>query len=691
MEYIDSDDIKAFLAESYENLGQIENDILNLEKTLAPADALSRIYRCLHTLKGNCGFLAFSKLESLAHASESLLNLLRNGDLNINTEIATALLQTIDSIRKTLAHIEANNNEGDEDYSDLIQTLDLLQSNSTPVISYNTSTSVVSSTNTETIRVDVNLLDKMMNLVGELILSRNQVLQIANSYDDIAFTKISQNLSFISSELQFVAMKTRLQPINIILQKLPRAVRDIEVTSGKRVNLEIQGADTELDRSIIELIKDPIIHIVRNCIDHGIETPQLRTSLGKRVEGKLCVRAFHEGGKVNIEISDDGNGINTALVKTKALELGLITSSQAEALTEAEICNLIFLPALSTSSQVTNLSGRGVGMDIVKTNIERLNGSINVYSQPQQGTVFKIRIPLTLAIINVLIVTSNQQSFTIPQINVQELVRLEGEEITKHIDMFYDTQVLHLRESILPLVYLNKILGFETKQFSSQEAIYIVVINHDEYRFGLIVDTIEDIEDIVVKPLGTQLKNVSIFTGAAILGDGKIALIIDTIALALKAGITTQKHLINSTFKNTSEEASEMILLFEGVQNTRMGIFLTFATRLEELDSLNIQTVGNQKVIPYNNEIIPLIHLNEVFSNVTETLPDTIQSIIVNFNNHNYGFIINQIIDIVEEPIKIQGTPTRPGIKMLANIQNEITEILEIESIIRMANPYLLK
>ncbi|MBW4602722.1 MAG: chemotaxis protein CheW [Calothrix sp. FI2-JRJ7] len=703
MEYIDSDDIKAFLAESYENINQIENDIVDLEKASVSVDALSRIYRCLHTLKGNCGFLAFPKLERLAHAGESLLDQLRTGNLTINTEIATTLLQTIDSIRKILTSIESNNNEGSEDYSSLIQKLNILHSTTsietTPLPETSVSSQVASTLSTsETIRVDVDVLDKMMNLVGELILSRNQVLQFANYVDDTAFTRISQNLNVISSELQFVVMKTRLQPINIILQKLPRAVRDIEVASYKRVHLDIIGAETELDRSIIEFIKDPIMHIVRNCIDHGIETPEVRTSLGKPTEAKLYVRAFHEGGTVNIEIGDDGKGIEPELVLAKALELGLINSSQAQTFTEAEIINLIFLPGLSTSPQVTNLSGRGVGMDVVKTNIERVNGSIQVYSQPGQGTLFKIRIPLTLAIIGALIITANQQYFTIPQTNVQELVRLEGDAISERIHILYDIPVLRLRGNILPLVYLNKVLGFQENvplrvlKNIQIETIYIVVINIDEYHFGLVVDSIEDTEDIVVKPLGKQLKDVSIFTGATILGDGKISLIIDTIALAIEAGVTPQaQKRFNITLIDDNEERVS-VLLFEGVENARMGIFLTLANRLEEFDSKDIKIVGNQKVIQYSNEIISLIDLNEVFLGGSKILPDSlIQVVVITFNHHNYGLIVNSIIDIVEEPLKIQGASTRPGVKMLATIQNEITEILDIEKIISLVNPYLIK
>jgi two-component system, chemotaxis family, sensor kinase CheA len=711
MDELDGDDIKAFLAESYDNINQIENYIIDLEKTSTNTESLVDIYRYLHTIKGNCGFLAFSKLETLAHAGETLLGKLREGKLKINTQITTALLQTIDSIREILNNIEASNSEGNNDYSGLIKKLIELGSREWGVgsgeqevrgqegqegqeeISFSPSSLPSSSSPTPhsllptpSIRVDIELLDRMMNLVGELVLTRNQVLQFAGEYENAKFTAVSQKLNLISSELQFGVMKTRMQSINIILQKLPRVIRDLAYSCGKEVQAEISGAETEIDRSIIEVIKDPIMHLVRNCIDHGIETPDVRTACGKSRRGKLYLRAFHEGGRVNIEIGDDGKGIEWKSIKEKALSMSLITAMQAESLTQNEVENLIFAPGLSTSTHITNLSGRGIGMDIVKTNIEKVNGTIQVYSQQGKGTTFKIKIPLTLAIIPALIIESSEQYFTIPQENIQELVRLENEEIHT-IETLYNIPVLRLRGTILPVVSLNHVLELKERNNSEAETIYIVVIKIEDYHFGLIVDRIEDTQDIVVKPLGKQLK-VKVFTGATILGDGKVALILDAIALANQAGITpqVQQRLFNRTTPtDTLKENHQLILLFQGVENSRMGIPISEAYRLEEFPLSSIEVVGNQKVIQNRGEVLPLIDLNAIFSDSQpEISKEKVEVIVVTLGKHHYGLIVNQILDIVKEPLSILGSPTRPGIKTLAVIQNQITEILDVENTIRM-------
>ena len=705
---LDSDDIKAFLAESYENINQIESDIIDLEKTSISSDKLVNICRYLHTIKGNCGFLAFSKLEAVAHAGESLLGKLREGKLKINAEIITILLETIDSIRKILNNIEASNSEGEENYSSLIQTLNNLGVRSgenikpkeEPISSSPSSSSSPpflssSSSPPSSIRIDIELLDKMMNLIGELVLTRNQFLQFGSNLEDAKFNTISQRLNLISSELQFGVMKTRMQPINTIWQKLPRVIRDIAVASGKQIRVEITGAETELDRNIIEAIKDPTMHLVRNCIDHGIETPEMRISCGKPVEGRLHLRAFHEGSKVNIEISDDGKGIEWEHIKQKAQEIGLISSTQVKNISQNEALNLIFSPGLSTSNQVSNLSGRGVGMDVVKTNIERVNGTIQIYSQPGEGTTFKIKIPLTLAIIPGLIISSGKQFFTVPQASIQELVRLEGEEEINSIEELYDIPVLRLRGKILPIVYLNKIFGFEETQNS--DTIYIVVIKAEDYHFGLVVDAIEDTQDIVVKLLGQQLKNMTIFSGATILGNGQVALIIDAVVLANLAGVTSQiqqRLSMVTSATNVLEDDRQMILLFQAGENTKMGIPISQANRLEEFAYEAIETIGNQKVIQYRGEVLSLIDLNTVFSETSQSIgfKEIIQVVVVSLDQkHNFGIIVDKILDIVEEPLKILGNPTRFGIKTLAVIQNQITEILDIENVIRIANPYLLR
>ncbi|MBR8836211.1 MAG: chemotaxis protein CheA [Stigonema ocellatum SAG 48.90 = DSM 106950] len=764
----DDDDVKAFLEESYENLAQIERDIIDLEKNSTDREILVRIYRSIHTIKGNCGFLPFPKLESVAHAGESLLGRLRDGTLVVNREITTALLQTLDTILLILNHIEEEGKEGDRDYSELIENLNQLQVQNDAcnkeqvsekqannyitteqpssqeinqvqeVVPETTRDDTLSETS---IRVNVKLLDWLMNLVGELVLARNQFLQIANGFEDTAFTTTCQRLNFITSELQSVVMKTRMQPISSIWQKFYRLARDLAIACGKQVQLEIQGAETELDKSIIEAIKDPLTHLVRNCIDHGIETPQQRTAIGKPVVGRLLLQSFHHNGKVNIQISDDGRGINLEQLKQKAQQLGLISSIKAASLSETEALNLIFLPGLSTASQVTNLSGRGMGMDVFKTNIEKINGTVEVHSQLGKGTTFQIKIPLTLAIIPALIVNSGGNRYAIPQSSIQELVRLEGSQ-AEAIETLYDVPVLRLREKLLALVYLNQIfqiqdrpaqekdenLSFPTPYFqdkvADEKTIYIVVIEAEDYRFGLVVDAIDDTQDIVVKPLGRQLKHITVFSGATILGDGKVALIIDAINLANSAGITLllQKQLSDTTtVEDLEKEDRQMVLLFLGPQGARMGIPLTFASRLEEFPRSVVEKVGNQYVVQYRDTILSLIDLHTVFSSHSQgftlhsqnpslqggsgdknqggvagegffTEDDTIQVVVVSLKEEQLiGLVVDCILDIVEERLERKGIASRLGVNSLAVIQGQVTEMIDVENVIRIANPYLFE
>ncbi|MEH1830491.1 MAG: chemotaxis protein CheA [Nostoc sp.] len=717
-----NDDIEAFLVESYENLNQIEQDIICLDKVSEQGEAVVRIYRSLHTIKGNCGFLPFPKLESLAHAGENLLSSLRDRQLAITPTIINTLLQILDGIRQILSQIEATRHEGDRDYSALITTLTQLQFTEQPTIA-SAANLQGSQTNIDTtyfphefpeiltlrasessqIRVNVNLLDQVMNLVGELVLTRNQVIGFSNKFKDGSFTATCQHLSLLTSQLQEEIVKTRLQSISTIWQKFPRVTRDLAIASGKQVKVDMEGIDTELDKSIIEAIKDPLTHLVRNCIDHGIELPAERTACGKSSVGRLFLRAFHESGKVNIEIGDDGRGLDLEKLKRRGQQLGLVSAVEAASMSESEAINLIFLPGFSSSEQVTNLSGRGVGMDIVKSNIDKINGTIEIHSQKGQGTTFKIKIPLTLAIIPALIVTSGSDRYAIPQASIQELVRLEAQAVNQ-IEMFYDVPVYRLRDTLVPLVYLNQVLQIPNS-VSKLEMFSLVIVQVDNYQFGLVVDTIEDIQDIMVKPLGKQLKAQSLFAGATILGDGTVTLIIDVVVLANRSGVTAkqkQQLLIENAIKDQDQIiARQTILLFEGPEGARMGIPLTIAFRLEEILCSAVEKAGNQDVVQSYGKILPLIDLNKVFFRSYEndlhertkaTVAETLQIVIVSPSSElSVGLVVERILDIVEEPLTITGVSSRPGVLLCAVFQGQITEILDIEAVIRIANPHLLQ
>src|SRR5712691_1024660 len=448
----DQEILTEFVIETNENLARLSQDLVAIETRPKDAELLASIFRTFHTIKGTSGFLGFSKLESLTHITENILSQVRNLERDLTAELVSLILETTDAVMGHLGSIESTGQEATVSHQDLERRLCRFAEVVEPEVAGkgaavqagepDSSPAIKGpSVSESTIRVDVGLLDKLMNLVGELVLSRNQILQYSVRHPDAALGASSQHLNLITSELQEGVMKTRMQPIGTVWNKLQRVVRDLANASQKQIRLEMDGAETELDRTIIEAIKDPLTHLLRNACDHGIEAPDVRVGAGKAPQGKLSMRAFHEGGHVNIEIADDGAGIDPEKVKNKALAKGLVRPELAERMDDQEAVQLVFLPGFSTAEKVTNISGRGVGMDVVKTNVERTGGAVEIASRKGQGTTVRIKIPLTLAIIPGLVVTSCGQRYVIPQVSLQELVRLEGEAIRRAIEKTAGTPV----------------------------------------------------------------------------------------------------------------------------------------------------------------------------------------------------------------------------------------------------------
>jgi len=672
-----------------------------------------------------------------------------------------------------------------------------------------------------TIRVDVSLLDQLMNLVGELVLARNQILQSTNSTEESSLLATSQRLNLITTELQEGVMKTRMQPIGNIWSKFPRTVRDVATSCGKQVRIEMEGKETELDKTIIEAIKDPLTHLVRNAVDHGIERPEVRQAAGKSTEGRLSLRAFHEGGQVNIEITDDGAGLDHEKIRQKSIEKGLASADQAARMTEREIANLIFLPGFSTAEKVTNVSGRGVGMDVVKTNIEKIGGTVDIQSRAGQGSTVRMKIPLTLAIIPALIVTSAGDRYAIPQVNLLELVRLEGEQARKGIEEVHGAPVHRLRGRLLPLVYLNRELKVEantqlqsaqTKRgtgavdldfsmvrdkhrkwistlqdvlagkllMSVQEAgshegcalgkwiygaglidygsindmhvleqthrqfhdlvrnvvvlraegkeieakqelasvislserimeltsrversvhelhsVNIVVLQADDRQFGLVVDEINDTEEIVVKPLSKQLKSINIYAGATIMGDGRVALILDVLGLAQCSNVVSAAHDRSLTDLEDRQSSSadsvnrKPVLLFQYASKGQMAIDLSLVARLEEFPADVIEIADGQEAVQYRGQIMPLIRVSDILqtssggSNRESGQP--IQVVVYADKERSVGLIIDRILDIVEEPFVLERQTGRKGVLGSAVIQKRITDVLDVPGLIAAA------
>ncbi len=542
-----------------------------------------------------------------------------------------------------------------------------------------------------TIRVEVLQLDRLMNLVGELVLVRNRILQFTNQQSDKGFLATSQLLNLLTTELQEGVMKTRMQPIGNVWAKFPRVVRDLASQLGKQVRIEMEGKETELDKTLIEAIKDPLTHLVRNAIDHGIEAPEVRRALGKPGEGVLRLHAFHEGGLVIIEIADDGGGINPTKVRSKALEKGLITPQQAARLDERAMVELIFLPGFSTAEKITNISGRGVGMDVVKTNIERIAGHVDIHNRPGHGTTITIKIPLTLAIIPALLISSGGERFAIPQVSLLELVRLDADHAAEQV---YGAPVYRLRGQLLPLVFLNQELGLPASAPGAKQN--LIVLQADDRRFGLVVDAVNDAEEIVVKPLDPALKGLQVYAGATILGDGQVALILDVLGLGLRShALDLAAERQPPPVEPKPDHPHQAMLLFTSPDDGRMAIPLSQVTRLEELPRTAIERVGACDIVQLRGDIIPLVY---VFALLPERrkeprnpdcgLPgDIIQLAIHSHQGRQVGLVVGRILDAVDASGAVKRAAGRAGVLGCLVINERVTEILDIEGVVRKALP----
>ena len=572
------------------------------------------------------------------------------------------------------------------------------------------------------IRVDVNQLDRLMNLVGELVLARNQILQHSTDLTDGGFLATCQRLNLITTELQEGVMKTRMQPIGNVWSKFPRVARDLATASRKRVKVVMEGKDTEVDKTILESIKDPLTHIVRNSCDHGLETPEERIAAGKPEEGTIRLRAYHEGGQVNIEVSDDGRGIDPEKVKNKALSKGLVSRQQVDQMTDRDLVNLIFAPGFSTAEQVTNVSGRGVGMDVVRTNIEKIGGTVDIHNMPGEGTTLKVKIPLTLAIIPALIVTAQGERYAIPQVSLLELVRLEGEDVETGIERVHGALVYRLRGSLLPLVSLSSALRLETAAVTApipvevpsieedggqpetdeQEAIEvapvptpdasvnIVVLQAGDRSFGLIVDEVSDTEEIVVKPLGSQLKGITEFSGATIMGDGRVALILDVVGLAHNAGLVAEGSggsMSDSALSDEVGDEDQMLLVCGLGDERRIAIPLSLVGRLEEFSPANLEMAAGKPVIQYRGQIMPLVYISDLLGVKRLEGNESLHVVVHETEGRSVGLVVDEILDVVETRVQAEDWGANPGLAGAVVVQGSVTDLVDVDAIVQRALP----
>lgn len=746
------DDLLAdFLTETGESLGELDVALVRLERQPDDRETLSLIFRLVHTIKGTCGFLGLPRLEGVAHAAENVLGRVRDGVQPVTPGLVTLVLAAIDRIKAIVGGLAATGAEPAGDDSALIRDLDRLAAGDTvaatpaagetaadagaaaaratdgrasdgmtaaemtadepPAPAPPPAAARVSSpaaddaappaaaepATGQTIRVAVEVLEDLMTMVSELVLTRNQLLQLARTQEAALGTLTGplQRLSLITSDLQEGVMKTRMQPIGNAWNKLPRLVRDLSHELGKRIELTMLGADTELDRQVLELIKDPLTHMVRNSADHGLESTAARREAGKPETGRITLNAYHEGGHIIIEVADDGRGLPVDRIRAKALSAGLATEAELAALSDAEIQRFIFRAGFSTAQQVTAVSGRGVGMDVVKTNIERIGGTIDLRSTAGAGTVFTIKIPLTLAIVSALIVEAAGERFAIPQISVVELVRAGGEPAAgahratdrgpdarpgeasgTSIERIDNTPVLRLRDRLLPLVPLDRLLGLPERGADVSGAT-IVVTQVGGHMLGLIVDRVFDTEEIVVKPVAPILRHISMFSGNTILGDGSVIMILDPNGIARASGVgaasATRPGIAATAAATTAlRQDRTALLLFRAGSAQPMAVPLSLVARLEDIPRERIEQSCGMPVTQYRGRLMPLI---AIAPSAEETATQPV--LVFAEGDQCVGLMVDAILDVIEDRLSITLGAARPGVLGTAVVGGRATDVLD--------------
>ena len=531
----------------------------------------------------------------------------------------------------------------------------------------------------QNIRVNVDLLENLMTMVSELVLTRNQLLQIArsNGREIEGFSVPLQRLSQVTSELQEGVMKTRMQPIGNAWSKLPRIVRDLAHELNKKIELVMQGADTELDRQVLEMIKDPLTHMVRNSADHGVEDPATRLAFGKSETGHIRLNAYHEGGHIIIEIADDGKGIDPEKIRNKAIEKNVVGSADAANMSDQQILQLIFKPGFSTAEKITSVSGRGVGMDVVKTNIEKIGGTVDLTSQVGKGSVFKIKIPLTLAIVSALVVASSSERFAIPQLSVLELVKTTTDGPNR-IETVQGTRVMRLRDRLLPLVSLRDLLRLDEGKEAGDTAseTFVVVMQVGTYSFGLLVDKVFDTEEIVVKPVAPVLRDLTVFSGNTILGDGSVIMILDPNGIAQETGeviVPDQaEYDENDEFDISLEE--QTLLLFKSGNDGPKAVPLSLVARIEMLDLKTVEHSEGRPLVQYRGALMPLVLCKGAAPLEREGQRP---ALVFTDDGQSMGLVVDEILDVVEDRIDVTIAPDGAGMMGSAIIKDKATDIVD--------------
>jgi two-component system chemotaxis sensor kinase CheA len=805
MQIEDDEILQGFIEESLEHLADIETDLLAIEKAGANIDEnlVNKVFRAAHSIKGGAGFMGLTVIQELSHAMENILGMIRSKKLVPNPEIVNVLLQGSDKLEFMINNIQTSN---EEDISEHLIPLNAIadvnnvpvaspppptvpepvtteaviqeapvivqdtpgqQEASAPVvpppepISYSPSppstpipvtpspmeTSSGPTMKADTsLRVHVSLLDSLMTLAGELVLSRNQLLQTISTNDLRNAEAVGQRIDLITSELQEAIMLTRMQPIGNVFSKFPRVVRDLSKQLNKTIDLTIVGNEVELDKTIIESINDPLTHLIRNSVDHGVEMPAERKRLGKSEKGLIILKAYHEAGQVVIQISDDGKGLDGEALAASAISKGLISAEQAQIMSDKERINIIFLPGFSMAKKVTDVSGRGVGMDVVKTNLDKLGGQVEIASEVGKGTTISIKLPLTLAIIPCQIITTSNERYAIPQVNLEELLRIPANQVKNRVEKVGNAEVVRLRGNLLPLIRLSDVIEAERSYWDSEEdeqkadrresiadrrgkhsplfkkngesvdeehkidsdnrassdrrystasALNIVVVSTNSMKYGLIVDRLQDSEEIVIKPLGRHLQHCKGYAGATIMGDGRIALILDVTNLARMAHLTSidgtdranEVALAAEELIRTQKDR-QALLIFRSSEHEQFAVPLNQVERIEKIKRSEIENMGGKRVMQYRGGSLALFTVDDISKVQPIVDHDNLLVIVFNLCSKPIGLLAIGPVDAVEISSEIDGlTLKQSGIMGSIIIDGKTTMLIDIFEIVQTLFP----
>ncbi len=736
-----------FLTETNESLSVLDLELVKLEQDPNNKEIISSIFRVMHTIKGTCGFLGLPRLEKVAHASENVLGKLRDGTFLADQSVVSLILESIDRIKQIIGDLEKTGAEPAGDDTDLKNRLNALAEGgaapaaaapaatttaspaptaatqeqpapATPIsppplaadkpadivpaaaISQEAKTEAINqglkaadnvkgdagggSAANQSIRINLNVLEDLMQKASELVLVRNQLVQITRKINDTELATPLQKLSHITTDLQEGVMKTRMQPIGAAWQKFPRLIRDLSVELKKKIELKMIGEETEMDRQLLEMVKDPLTHMVRNSVDHGLEPPEDRKAAGKPETGTVTLSATHESGHIMIKIIDDGRGLPIEKIKKKAVQNGLVTEQELAKLSDSQIYQYIFKPGFSTAEKVTSVSGRGVGMDVVKTNIEKIGGTVELSSVVGKGSTFTIKIPLTLAIISALIVESKKEKFAIPQIRVNEIVRIGTSDKSLDNNVKLDTlnniPVLRLRGKLLSLISLSKVLGLDKTEsgIDTKKSNYIVICEVGSQSFGLIVDKVFHTEEIVVKPVSPPVQKIEVYSGNTILGDGSVIMILDANGILKSIGnvsLESKDSLSDADSSKGKGEQKVTFLVFNAWTKSPQCIPLELVSRIEELDLSKAEWSGDHKVMQYRDDLMRLTCFD-----TSKPIPENGVHTVIVFSDEGkiLGLIVENIIDIAEEEISSKQVSGDAGFLGSIVIKERTTDLIDI-------------